>query len=168
MIDFKAKATGTQIIVDWSTPSEHNSESFTLFQSNDGINYIQVDVLNAAGSSLSIKNYSSQITRPYIGINHFKLVQRDIDGEFEEFYTYLNYSDLKVSTSYPNPFKTKINMNLVVKNTPTEVKLSNIYGTLIYQKTFKISKSITIDTKDLVPGVYLLTIDGIAQKMIKQ
>jgi len=167
MIDFSAERDGEFVNVKWSTASEQNSESFTLLQSKDGINYTQIDRVKAAGFSHSIREYSSVVARPYVGTNHFKLVQTDIDGKFEEFYTHITYGDLKVSTSRPNPFVEDIQLNLVVSNDFSEVELMDIYGNIVYQNTFYTSENVTINTNDVVPGVYFLSIDGNVRRMVK-
>jgi hypothetical protein len=167
MIDFSAERAGEFVNVKWSTASEQNSESFALLQSKDGINYTQIDMVKAAGFSHSIREYSSVVARPYVGTNHFKLVQTDIDGKFEEFYTNITYGDLKFSTSRPNPFLEDIQLNLVVSNDFSEVELMDIYGNIVYQNTFYTSENVTINTNDVVPGVYFLSIDGNVRRMVK-
>ena len=94
------------------------------------------------------------------------LTQSNMDGKFEEFHTSLNYNNLNVSTSYPNPFKTTINVNLFTKNNVSEITRANIYCSHLYQRSFNTSKSMTIGTQNLVPGIYFLSKDGVAQKMI--
>ena len=108
------------------------------------------------------------MNNPYIGVNHFKLVQTDIDGKFEEFYTSINSVEPNITDVYPNPFTDCINLNLTVRNNISKVSIFDIYGNQIYLNTFYESESIKINTQGFITGMYFLIVDDESYKLMKK
>lgn len=67
--------------LNWQTSSEINNHHFDIEKSTDGIRYFALGHVQAAGNSNTIKNYSFTDTKPDY-INHYRLKQVDIDGNF--------------------------------------------------------------------------------------
>ncbi len=74
-------------ILKWQTASEHNSDYFLLQRSTSGEfdeNSV-IDIIESAGNSNQIINYSFVDKTFSKAINYYKLIQVDFDGAFKEY-----------------------------------------------------------------------------------
>tara|TARA_Y100000389_G_scaffold4207_1_gene3996 strand:+ start:2235 stop:2996 length:762 start_codon:yes stop_codon:yes gene_type:complete len=67
--------------IRWSTGAEINSDYFTILYSENGIDFVPIDNINAQGNSFEVVKYSYPITKK----GYYKLTQTDYDGTTEEF-----------------------------------------------------------------------------------
>ncbi len=80
LIRFAGNCTDGQIEVTWTTASETNNDFFTVQRSIDGVNFEDVVIVDGAGNSSSIINYSAVDYNPYGGTSYYRLKQTDFDG----------------------------------------------------------------------------------------
>lgn len=66
----------------WSTSTELNNDYFTLEKTIDGSNYSELGIVDGAGNSTEIRNYSMLDVSPSNEINYYRLKQTDFNGEF--------------------------------------------------------------------------------------
>ena len=83
---FAASKYNQKVMLEWETALELNSSHFIVERSTDGINYIPVGELSAAGESYEIQSYSFIDQNP-LHENYYRLKQVDFDGSYE-------YSDI--------------------------------------------------------------------------
>ncbi|MCO5288150.1 MAG: T9SS type A sorting domain-containing protein, partial [Bacteroidetes bacterium] len=74
-----------EIICNWTTATEENSDYFTVERSVDGINFEKAGTVKAAGNSNEQRNYKFVDTNPYRGVSFYRLTQTDFDGKTENF-----------------------------------------------------------------------------------
>ncbi len=102
---FNAVANKDNILVKWTTSSERNNRSFTVFKSRDGESWQKLAVRDALPNSGGYKEYTVRDDAPYDGINYYYLVQTDMDGT-EKKYDVVTV-DFRNSAAYikifPNP-----------------------------------------------------------------
>ena len=67
--------------IRWSTGAEINSDYFTILYSENGIDFVPIDNINAQGNSFEVVKYSYPITKK----GYYKLTQTDYDGTTEKF-----------------------------------------------------------------------------------
>lgn len=65
----------------WSTGSEINSDYFTVLYSDNGIDFVSLNIVAAQGNSTEVVNYSYPITKK----GYYRLTQTDYDGTTENF-----------------------------------------------------------------------------------
>lgn len=70
-------------ILEWVTESEHNSDYFGIEWSTDGIYWREVGVVLAAGNSNEDLKYSYSHPISHLGLNYYRLIQYDFDGNWE-------------------------------------------------------------------------------------
>jgi hypothetical protein len=106
LLNFNASVCDKNVCLDWSTATETNNDYFTVEHSQDGINFEQVGVVDGAGNSTSILNYSLVDNAPYEGVSYYRLKQTDFNGAF----TYSNIETVNFTANsdfsfdiYPNP-----------------------------------------------------------------
>ncbi|HUM52791.1 MAG TPA: T9SS type A sorting domain-containing protein, partial [Chitinophagales bacterium] len=162
---FIGNCNGDYVQLDWTTLSEKNSKLFIVERSTDGINFINVGSVNAAGFSNTIKNYSF-IDSSSSTDNYYRLVELDIDN------TQQTSVIIKVScdgVNGTNIFYTPTNgIEVETYSTTSKELMFNVYevsGKLLHQETKQIAQGynkFSLDLKrKLANGIYLIQqIDG--------
>jgi hypothetical protein len=77
--------TSNSVKVNWTTASEQNNDYFIIENSIDGYTWKQAGVVNGAGNSNQVLNYSFIDYSPYLGLSYYRLTQVDFDGQSETF-----------------------------------------------------------------------------------
>lgn len=86
MLLFNALCDDGLVEVNWETASEKSSDYFVLGKSRDGLNYVELDEIAAAGYSQSVLRYRSVDKEPFIN-TYYRLKQVDFDGASTYYYT---------------------------------------------------------------------------------
>ena len=87
LLTFSAQCDNKKVIVKWSTATEINNDFFTVERSPDALNYLPIGLVNGAGNSSTILNYSFTDTDPLNGTSYYRLKQTDFNGMTETFPT---------------------------------------------------------------------------------
>jgi len=87
LLKFSASCDNKKVTVNWTTASELNNDFFTVERSPDAINYQPIGIVNGAGSSSTIQNYSFVDSDPLSGTSYYRLKQTDFNGMTETFPT---------------------------------------------------------------------------------
>jgi len=138
LLSFTARAKDEHVQLNWVTASETNNDDFTVERSIDGINFETIAIVDGAGNSSQILNYSAVDNAPLNGISHYRLKQTDYDGQFD--YSNLVAVEFKnrndfIFNIYPNPndgqsFNLKIPKNIA----EVLVVVYDMLGKEIYSK----------------------------------
>ena len=175
LINFQGHLNNNQILLNWSTASEHNSKNFDIEKSTDGSHYYLVGSQAGAGNSTSQKNYS--LTDKQVSeLNYYRLKMVDIDGNFLYSQTILIKDPGARQNVWVlnNPFNTDIKLRFAKSVHLIQCNLVNASGANVNQKNVADAIEVTMDLKDihLAPGVYFLrmNVDGqlFVRKLIKQ
>lgn len=84
LISFNGKHTISGNELTWVTASETNNDYFTLFRSNEPINWNIVSMIDGNGNSSDIIKYSYIDNDFNIDINYYMLRQTDYDGKYTD------------------------------------------------------------------------------------
>lgn len=164
LISFEGTAEYNKIKLTWSTATETDNDYFTVEKSADGIHFNSIGNVDAAGNSLSIKNYSLYDTKPFPAINYYRLKQTD----FNESYTYSKIISITSEnessyTIYPNPASTSEPIYVLFGKNHTnllELSIYDITGKLITTTTIKDltedNQTKKINTGELAKGIYMI------------
>ncbi|MDA3882402.1 MAG: T9SS type A sorting domain-containing protein [Bacteroidales bacterium] len=153
----------SEIIVKWSTASETNNDYFTLYRSNDGINWIDIARITGAGNTNAVMQYKFVDKKPSLHDTYYKLKQTDYDGKSEEFkiisiYCKYNHKRIKI---YPNPAKDYLTLSFnnehqIIK--PLKIQIYNRSGQVCYSQIFYSNENENLHKiilpSTLKPGVY--------------
>jgi hypothetical protein len=181
LLNFSGKNNGNYNVLNWTTSSEQNSSYFDLLRSTDGINFVKVSTINAAGNSSVSKNYNynDDIISINNNIYYYKLKMVDVTGSIKYSATVkikLNSKGFNVEVT-PNPFTDQIKINI---ETPLSEKaiisLKDISGRKLRQMESSLrqgNNALQLTSLGNIPsGVYLLTITTDTEqqtiKIIKQ
>ena len=157
--------------INWQTLSEINNAGFEIQRSIDGINFnkiLLIDSKASNGNSSSTLNYMANDTKPFDGMNYYRLKQVDKDGRFN----YSSIASIKNTNNetwasmsiYPNPVNEKLALLINSKQSNTiYIGVFDALGTRILAKKYSIAAGSTqlyLDMSSLPFGVYSIKISG--------
>lgn len=166
LIRFAGNCADGQVEVTWTTASETNNDFFTVQRSIDGVTFEDVTIVDGAGNSSSIINYSAVDYNPYGGTSYYRLKQTDFDGTSQ-------YSDVvavscgNAATDFNlvNAYDQGNGTMAVVFNAGDNelytVTLYDIIGKQITETTGKAysgQNQINIAVGDLARGIYMVNL----------
>lgn len=85
LIKFEGKNKQTHNLISWSTASETNNDYFILERTTDDFNYVELTIVNGAGTSYFTNDYTYSDFNFERKINYYRLTQIDYDGQSETF-----------------------------------------------------------------------------------
>jgi hypothetical protein len=68
------------VLLEWKTENEINTQDFQVERSNDGVNWTLLGQI-AAANQQGVHTYSFVDASPMEGLNHYRIKQRDLDGQ---------------------------------------------------------------------------------------
>lgn len=164
---FTVTPRGNTAWLQWSTASEQHSRDFNVQHSINGVNWITIGTIVAAGNSASISNYTYLHADPSGGNNLYRIQQTDLDGKF----SYSSIENMQIaltskSFSVVNTLVSNGKLQVQVK-TPVVLNLYGNNGGLIWQKEFNAGLQ-TIDLGTVSKGVYFLKGKDAVEKILVQ
>lgn len=131
---FSAKEMSRVVYLSWSTSNEINSKEFYVQHSVDGVNYKDVGVVHAKGSTSSVSEYQFAHRTPAVGNNYYRIRQTDIDGRSanSKVLTVSIKTDAKIFTVLTNPV---LGGNLTVQvHVPATLALYSSSGSVVFRQ----------------------------------
>lgn len=170
-LNLTAVRTGTDVLLNWKTISEINSDYFEIERSTDGRNYVKIgNNVRAAGNSNIEQQYQSpddirnieSVTEVY-----YRVKLKDVSGKI----AYSNVAIVKLPANgaikvSPNPFMSQITISISVEqNTSMGIRMLDMSGRTISVSTQTVSKEMPQVTikglSGLVRGIYLVEVSDI-------
>ena len=181
LLSFSANCLNDEVLLNWVTANEINSDYFVVQRSDDLLNWKDLTYVEAAGNSNHNLNYNYNDLLMKESIIYYRLKIVDMDGSFN------NSNVITVSCKgesdfnfelYPNPVNQKLTVRFL-NNDAESVKLymTNSIGQIVYQTKFvelEFSTEIKLDVSNLPEGIYMLNIvynsSGrlVSRKLVKQ
>lgn len=168
LLSFEAGFNNSNKGVDlkWETSSEKNSDYFTIEQSINGNEWVEISKLKAAGNSISVIIYKSFDPDPNNGINYYRLKETDFNGNY--FYSDIEFvtinSDVSDISISPNPVATNTILNYWANNDEEfQLEITNALGQILMKKTVLLNSGdnqIKLEMEQFVPGNYFLKIQS--------
>jgi hypothetical protein len=167
-LSFTAKAqNNNQSLLQWITAQEQNTKDFYIQHCADGINWVTIGSLAAAGNSNSTNHYNYVHTNPVKGLNYYRIKQTDVDSRY-------SYSPVRMLsftralqpfTILGNPVTNDV-LTLQV-NMATSLAFYTADGKLLWQKQVNAGTK-TIDVSRYAKGTYLLKTITTTHKVVIQ
>jgi hypothetical protein len=85
LVYFNANCIGDRVELQWQTASEQNTDFFKIERSTNATDWEVIGDLLASGNSSSSLNYNFQDNERIAGVTYYRLVQVDLNGEYEYF-----------------------------------------------------------------------------------
>lgn len=103
LIDFQGSAISEGNLLQWSTGSEQGSDHFLIERSTNGHDFTPLGSVDAAGESLTLRNYRFLDPNAPKGISYYRMRMVDSDASEELSNTIALSRDNKSITVYPVP-----------------------------------------------------------------
>jgi hypothetical protein len=166
LLGFTAVKNGAKADLDWRTTSELNTASFSVERSSNGVAYIGIGSIAAAGTSTTEKTYSHTDAAPLKGSNYYRLKMIDTDGSF----TYspvrvVNFDKADEITIFPVPAKEYINVRGAASG--AQVDIISITGQRVASVKAK-SAVEKISIAALPLGTYVVVVREDGKKVFSQ
>ena len=175
---FNVYAKNKQVIVEWTSLTESESDHFVIERSANGRDFYEIGKVNAAGTSNGKINYSFVDPLPMRGNNFYRLalVNRDYSKDYfdikkittEGFGINVILSPIPATRSLQVIFNINSNQNVTFNITDVNGKLIKTWSSNFTSGNI----NRTIDINSLSAGVYYLHIKGEeftdTKKFIKQ
>lgn len=166
LIRFAGNCGDGKVEVTWTTASETNNDFFTVQRSIDGVSFEDVTIVDGAGNSSSIINYSAVDYNPYGGTSYYRLKQTDFDGtsKYSDVAAVScgnNVTDFNLVNAYDQGNGTMAVVFNAGDNEPYTVTVYDIIGKQITETTGKAysgQNQINIAVGDLARGIYMVNL----------
>lgn len=175
VVSFNAHRLNEQRVqLEWETKTEINRDYFSIERSADAYNWEEIGRLNSAGNSSNNRYYKFMDGNVSNEMIYYRLRQMDVDGrsELSDMVVVLPGVNLnEVVQLSPNPCTNALNIkiNSTIKNTGIEaVVFEAESGKIVQRHELFSNKGNTINTSDLDPGIYFISINdghGIDKKV---
>jgi hypothetical protein len=167
LLSFDAQCANENVIVRWTTASEHNSLNFNVQRSENGSTWADVQTVAAAGNSNSLIDYAIEDLGAARGVNYYRLIQTDQDGVQKIYGPILTNcgSDALSFLTFPNPSTEEFTILFGSTDIHGDVTLtvSDATGKVVRNAALFIEKgtaSMLLPSLDLAPGVYQIQLNG--------
>lgn len=167
LMNFKGDRQGNRNLLSWVTSSEQNNTGYELLRSSNGetfspIAFVQSKAFN--GNSTRPLNYNFSDEKPFSGNNYYRLKQVDRDGKSILSNIVLikgsNTNSIVLSSVYPNPAKSKLNMVFTSPNSDKiSIIITDFAGKVVMSKSVQLGRGDNIlqfDVEGLSSGSYML------------
>ncbi|HHB80103.1 MAG TPA: T9SS type A sorting domain-containing protein [Saprospiraceae bacterium] len=154
LTDFSARKLESQVDLVWHTASEKNNAGFRVMRSTDAFGWEEIGFVKGSGQSTSLKGYEWIDRSPNTGINYYRLIQLDLDGQehLSEIKDIVFAKKTKVDpVLYPNP----TNKSLQFSGLGEEIFMLNVLDQ--WGRTVLVSEvqdQEVLDLEKLPPGNY--------------
>lgn len=178
LIYFRGYSDNSESVLEWATATETNNYFFSVERSKDGINFLPLDSIRAAGNSTTRNDYTFRDRRPLTGLNYYRLKQTDFDLKYTHSNIVPVFSDRDASFNcilFPNPTRGQQPVLYVTADRKQTISVSiyDSFGILRYRRLFEVSANRTdysltgAGFKELPQGVYILHVSN-GENLIKQ
>ncbi len=163
-----AKAEGGHAKIEWATASEQNNDHFEVERSLDGVKFSKIASVAGQGTTSVPQNYSAYDYNPQNGVNYYRLMQVDLNGQATNHGTKpltfsLNASLAPALEVSPNPatgnhIKFKLSN---YKGKEVKAMLTATAGNILHQETIRVNGNAENILNFIpTPGSYILKISG--------
>ncbi len=166
LIAFDARNANGKAMLSWRTLGEVNNDRFVIERSVNGVNYNPLKTVFAQIGN-SNGSYTAVDHQPAKGINYYRLLQYDRDGQKKDLgirTVKFDAFESSIVQVYPNPTSGAFTIRTAPSPDKNRVVIiTDIIGRVIKTQSIPTTGILTMETRDLANGTYTITIndDGI-------
>ncbi len=171
---FTATPQAPSVLLNWSTASEQNSSYFEVQRSTDGVNFVNIGQVPAAGNSSIIKNYTytDNSASEFSGTIYYRIVEYDINNATTtSVIQSVSTGKGKDVTIIPNPNNGNFEVVVAGETEVLNLTLYNSVGQVVYTAVGKAQGSTFtkyINIQNLPAAVYYLNISSPSNSWVKK
>lgn len=170
-LGFTVTSQSKNVLVEWATAQEINSNFFDVQRSENGSDWHTITSVRAAGNSTTSRTYSFTDKTATAQVEYYRIRQVDIDGE---------YSITPVRTIKNEAGSSEITVNAISNslyvhfpqqvNSSVIVSLVSMNGQVVSQSNLKTPVGqVVVPVKSEMTGIYVVSVtDGQSFKFSKQ
>jgi hypothetical protein len=129
LLYFTATKGKEGVVLDWKTTTEWNSDHFVVERSSDGIHWTLIATIPSVGDSKIETTYSTNDPEPNIGLNYYKLIEVDKQGNKKEYsVTLIEVQPISDFWVFPNPNNGNVNVNIFGNSEMYEFEIFDLTG----------------------------------------
>lgn len=157
LLSFTSECIDQKVVLEWITGTEHDNDYFSIEQSIDGLNWVNIENIPGAGNSTSEITYNYVDLGRYNHLSYYRLKQTDFNGQTK------TYSPTSVKKCFeindllsvvPNPAVDQININYEGEiDQVLSTSIYDFFGKLVY---FKETFCSIIPVENMQEGIYYL------------
>ncbi len=160
---FTGKARQRSIVLNWETATERNAKEFAVQHSTNGTKWDSIGVVTASGNTSTARAYNFTHSTAPGGTNHYRLLQRDLDGKSAFSKTIsVKLNNTAGLTILGNPVEQWV-LRIRLEQ-PALVTLQDPSGRRVYSVRQTAGLQ-TIDVSRLSKGYYLLEVAGTVERV---
>lgn len=152
-------ASCNQVMLNWSTATEQSNDYFTIERSEDGNTWTEIQVINGAGDSHEVLEYSHVDNLPEHSPKtiYYRMKQTDFDGAytFSDVISFENDCELTEISIQPNPATSLV--TIISNRLLAKVDLYSISGQQLANGLLLQNNQINIES--LRSGVYIISVE---------
>jgi hypothetical protein len=160
---FNTRCIDGAVRINWETEQEEHTASFIIRRSTNGVNWVEIGSIPAAGSSNRPVSYSFTDRQPVDGAGYYQIVEKDYDGRANLSPVLTNKCGQPENIkAYPNPVQ---NICVVAIQSNDKYRavmhVYNTAGALLQQQEINIQEGynqFSISMQTYKPGMYFLVI----------
>lgn len=172
LISFEGKCSGNDIVLNWCTASESNSDYFSVEQSANGIDFTTVGRVAAAGTSGEKHCYQYKTAGMNDGINYFRLRETDRNSRSKTYalisVTACDHSKEQILIASDGGKEFGILYN-ASSDQSLQVYIHNTLGQVVETKMINALKgynNIRVEAGNLSEAVYYVSVFNASQQLI--
>ena len=154
LLYFDAKLKNNQVICNFATATEINTDYFVIQRTTDGINFENIDSIIAAETSFETLHYQLSDKNPLLGTSYYRLKQYDLNGTSESFplhEVYYTITDIEVN-QHKDYFQV-----IIPNNTSGVINVFNSVGKVVLSQNIEGPTNISVN--HFPKGIYFLTVN---------
>jgi hypothetical protein len=154
----EAMSVGDDVLLYWSTATEHGSGHFVIERSPDGVAFEDLTTVFAQGHSATTTEYRHIDDSPYTGVNYYRLRTVDADGAFAHspVRSVIVQHGAGATPLFPDPVEDPVTWIMPKDRVPIEVKVIDATGrSIAVPWQFDVASGvITLTTASLPSGYF--------------
>jgi autotransporter-associated beta strand protein len=165
LVSFTGKKENSEVILNWETATEINSDYYDVLRSTDDKTFESIGKVAAANNSSKLKQYSFVDPSPQAGVNYYRLFEYDFDGVHQESQIVAVNVGQKmdmITQVYPNPSSGKTTMIFSSEyGGMYRLNISNVLGEVVYSALvagIEGQNKFDLNLSEFPNGTYVITI----------
>ncbi len=161
LLSFQAMPLEKQVKVSWSTSSEIGNDFFTVQKCLDGKSWSVIGIVDGVENSTQVNNYTFMDKAPVNGIQYYRLIQTDINGNSTTSdIVSVNLSGALSNsiTLYPNPIEGMVNITLSESSSNTSITIFNSLGMKVMELNNQSGNLYSLDMTSFEKGIYTIEV----------
>lgn len=174
LLSFDARPEGNQVLLNWETAWEQNSDYFVIERTPDGVEFQDLLQVGAAGNSTEPLTYLATDQTPLRGRSYYRIRAVDFDGTTDYSELKEVFIDRDVISIFPNPLGShrKLVIDLDFESAETiYVLMTDVRGNIVVRDEVRMSSGRhreTVSLESLAAGVYFVTISNERHQLVKK